>query len=62
MGMTHYRNYIPSYMRTNFLIRRLIRPILAPPRNLADYFNNGPVLLTFLGHGGGGSIWIPSCF
>ena len=54
MGMTLYRNYIPSYMMTNFLNTAADSPYFGTTEDLADYFNNGQVLLTFLGHGGGG--------
>ncbi len=53
MSMKLYENYIPPRIVTNFLNTDPESPYYGTTETLANYFNNGQLLLTFLGHGGG---------
>lgn len=53
MSMQLYENYIPPRMVTNFLNTDPQSPHHGTTETVANHFNNGQLLLTFLGHGGG---------
>ncbi|MBD3373790.1 hypothetical protein GF406_02045 [candidate division KSB1 bacterium] len=54
MAKTLYRDHIPARMITNFLNTSAESPYFGTTEDLANYFNQGQLMLTFLGHGGGG--------